>query len=325
MNPSRKSQTNIRSIFCLLALILSASAQDAQPPKSGNGPLYRVVNRTGKFTDEQCFWSLNDGKEWHSFAKEPTVPCPLGNGRLYFRLGAAPKNFRDYEACWDFIEYASENSESWHGNTTQVDTFCIPITIEMGEHKVGIAKSHRALFEQFLKDAPEPFKSCVKGDNRIIFPADATFAANGPNAHYFDAYINEVWAMYAEEKKTPSGKWTGKVVDGALIFTPVDGGKPVQCDGKPSTQDAFKGTGVLQHNPQFCAAINRHVLADPADWRNPDTFYKAEPSNWYAKFFHDHAIDRKAYGFCYDDFADQAAFFSGKGKEVVVTLFWDSE
>jgi len=36
-------------------------------------------------------------------------------------------------------------------------------------------------------------------------------------------------------------------------------------------------------------------------------------------------LGKKAYGFCYDDVAEQAAFFSGKGKEVVVTLRWDSE
>ena len=40
------------------------------------------------------------------------------------------------------------------------------------------------------------------------------------------------------------------------------------------------GTGVLATNPQFCAAINLHVLADPADWRKADAFYKSEPCNW---------------------------------------------
>jgi hypothetical protein len=258
-------------------------------------------------------------------AKEPTVPCPRGNGRLYFRLGAAPKDMGDREAYWDFIEYASENSESWHGNTTQVDAFCIPITIEMGDKKVGIIASRRALFEQFRRDAPEPFRSCVRGDWWIVSPCAADFGVGRPHANYFDAYVAGVWAMYAQEKKTPSGKWIGKVVNGALTFTPVGDGKPVTCARKPTTQDAFMGTGVLAANPQFCAAINRHVLADPADWRNPDAFYKAEPCNWYAKFLHEHSIDRKAYGFCYDDVAEQAAFFSGKGKEVVVTLYWDAK
>jgi hypothetical protein len=67
------------------------------------------------------------------------------------------------------------------------------------------------------------------------------------------------------------------------------------------------------------------VLADPGDWHNPNAFYLAEPCNWYAKFLHEHSIDRKSYGFCYDDVAEQAAFFSGKGKEVLITLYWDAK
>ena len=285
---------------------------------------YKFVNRTGgKFTDEQCFWSLTSGRDWHSFAKEPTVPCPRGNGRVYFRLGAAPRNFNDREAYWDFIEYASDGRDTWHGNTTQVDAFCIPITIEMGEKKVGITGSRRNLFETFRKEAPAPFQTCLKGDYWIVAPCSAGFGKTGPCANYFDAYIDSVWASYAQEKQTPSGKWIGKVSDGTLSFTPVAGGKPFTCAAKPTTQDAFMGTGVLATNPRFCAAINRHVLADPADWDNPAAFYQAEPCNWYAKFLHEHSLDRKAYGFCYDDAANQAAFFSGKGTEVVVPLRWD--
>ena len=114
------------------------------------------------------------------------------------------------------------------------------------------------------------------------------------------------------------------MTNGVLTFTPVNSnGKPFRCERKPTTQEAFLGTGILAKNPLFCAAINRHVLADPADWNNPEAFYKAEPSNWYAKFFHENSIGKKAYGFCYDDVSEQAAFFSGKGKEVVVTLRWD--
>ncbi|HEV3145313.1 MAG TPA: beta-1,3-glucanase family protein, partial [Gemmataceae bacterium] len=139
----------------------------------------------------------------------------------------------------------------------------------------------------------------------------------------FDKYIDDVWEHYSIDKKTPSGKWIGKVTDGALTFTPVGGGKPIKCERKPTTQEAFLGSGVLATNPQFCAAINRHLLADPADWNNPEAFYKAEPCNWYAKFFHEHGIDKKAYGFCYDDVTEQAAFYSGKGKEVIITLHWD--
>jgi hypothetical protein len=306
---------------CFL-LTLTVSGQ-AREPQAADGLVYKFVNSTnGKFADDQCFWSLDGGREWLSFAKEPTARCPGGNGRLYFRLGAAPKNFDDREAIWDFIEFAYGRG-TWNGNTTQVDAFCIPITIELGNKKVGITESRQQIFEAFRKEAPKEFKACVKRDRWILSPCRAGFGKEGPNGNYFDKYIDAVWDRYSEEQKTPSGKWIGKVVNGALTFTPAEGGKSISCARKPSTQDAFLGTGILATNPQFCAAINRHVLADPADWNNPATFYQAEPCNWYSKFLHEHSIDHKAYGFCYDDAGDQAAYFSGQGQALIVSLYWD--
>jgi hypothetical protein len=304
----------------LLSLVRGGQVHQPQPAESLT---FKFVNKTnGRFKDEQCYWSLNTGKEWHSFAKEPTVPCPTGNGRVYFRLGAAPKNLDDRTAHWDFIEYAYGKGV-WHGNTTQVDAFCIPITIELGDKKVGISQSRRKLFQEFRRRAPKEFQPCAQSDVWILSPCRAGFGKGGANEQYFDSYINDVWKMYARKKQAPSGKWIGEVVDDALTFTSVAGGKALRCARKPTTQESFLGTGVLASNPQFCAAINRHVLADPADWHNSAAFYKTEPCNWYASFFHEHGIDKKAYGFCYDDVSDQAAFFSGNGREVVVTLYWD--
>ena len=52
----------------------------------------------------------------------------------------------------------------------------------------------------------------------------------------------------------------------------------------------------------MCAALNRRVFANPADWYRPAAFYPAgQRANWYAKFWHDHSIDQLAYGFAYDD------------------------
>ena len=291
--------------------------------EANNGLSYVFVNKTnGKFADDQCYWSLDAGRTWHSFAQEPAALCPRGNGRVYFRLGAAPRNFNDFTAYWDFIEYAYGGS-TWNGNTTQVDAFCIPITIELGNRKAGISESRAKLFEAFRNEAPQEFKACVKGDAWILSPGRAGFGKSGPNGHYFDRYVDEVWDRYAREQKTPSGNWTGAVADGALTFTPVNGGKPLRCARKPNTQEILLGTGVLGRNPQFCAALNRHVLADPADWKTPAKFYQAEPCNWYAKFLHQHALNHKCYGFCYDDVSEQAAFFSGKGDRLTVTLYWD--
>jgi hypothetical protein len=307
------------------ALLTAFVAADvhAQPAKKAE-MLYRFVNATdGQFADADCFWSMNNGKDWNSFEKKPTAPV-VGNGRVYFRLGPAPKNFDDRTTYWDFIEYNFAKG-IWYGNTTQVDAFCIPLTIELGDKKFGITEPRSKLLETFKSEAPSEFKGCVKAGKWIMSPCRAGFDENGPYAHYFDKYVNEVWAQYATQKKTPSGKYLGRVAGQALTFTPVAGGKekPLVCTRKPTTQEIFLGTGVLAQNPAFCAAFNRHVAADPADWRDASKFYAQEPSNWYSKFLHEHSLGNKAYGFCYDDYADQAAYFSGKGPEVVVTLRWD--
>jgi hypothetical protein len=293
-------------------------------PDESDHLFYTFVNKTnGKWTDDQCFWSLDGGKEWHSFAKEPTVPCPEGGGRVYFRMGDAPKNFDDRAAYWDFIEWNYKVGGNWSGNTTQVDAFGLPLTIELGDKKVGINESRSKLFAAFLKDCPEPFRDCVKGDYWILSPARAGFRKGGPHGDYFDKYVDEIWDTYTAKKETPSGKFTGEVVGTALTFTPKDGGKAITCESKPSTQDILLGEGVLGKNAAFCGAFNRHVAADPADWRDVSKFYQAEPCNWYAKFLHEHTIDHKCYGFCYDDASEQAAYFSDKGKTLVVTFYWD--
>jgi Beta-1,3-glucanase len=307
----------------LLAALVAADVQ-AQPAKKAD-MVYRFVNATGgKFADADCFWSTNNAKEWHSFAEKPTAPI-VGNGRVYFRVGAAPKNLDDRTAFWDFIEYNFAKG-TWYGNTTQVDAFCIPMTIELGDKRFGITEPRSRLFQAFKSQCPPEFKECVKGDKWILSPCRAGFGDKGPHAHYFDKYVDEIWAQYATEKPTPSGKFVGKVDGQALTFTQAEvNGKPVKftCTRKPTTQEILLGTGVLGQNPAFCAAFNRHVAADPADWRDASKFYAQEPSNWYSKFLHEHSIDKKAYGFCYDDYADQAAYFSGKGPELTVTLYWD--
>ena len=312
----------------LYAVLVAAFSLVFAGPGFGQGMHYKFVNKTGgKFTDDQCFWTSNGGSSWHSFAKEPTLPCG-GNGRLYFYVGdQKPKHFGDFSTYWDFVEY-NFGGGTWYGNTTQVDAFCIPITIQLGDMKYGIEGNRAKLFKEFREKCPKEFKECVKGDLWILSPCRAGFDKGGPHANYFDKYVDEVWEMYSTEKKTPSGKYIGKAdKNGALTFTPVDGGpkaKTFSCPRKPTTQEILLGTGVLGGDPAFCAAFNRHVAADPGDWRDPSKFYQAEPCNWYSKILHEYCIDKKCYGFCYDDYAEQAAYFAGKGEELVITIFWDT-
>jgi Beta-1,3-glucanase len=308
-------------VVTLATLIFSPSlfAADDAPAN-----FYSIVNNTnGKFTDEQVSWTLN-GKTFTPLSQSSGAPAKMGGGgRLYIKLTG-----NDGETYKDFIEF-SHNKAGWFGNTTQVDAFVIPMTLEVFDadgtsKKVGITESRTALFQAFKKETPAEFQSCVEGTKQIVSPHRADFRPGKTNADYYTKYIDDVWQTYATETKTPGG-WTGQVVDGALIFTPPNGGKPFKCPRKPTSEEAFLGSGILGGLPVFCAAINRHVLADPADWHNRDKYYLAGPANFYAKFWHDHSINGKAYGFCYDDVNQQDTLIHApKPTKVVITVNWDS-
>lgn len=300
----------------------------SQASAAASTNFYQFVNATGKFTDDQISWSFGEAGPYTTFAQARNAPPKIGGGgRMYFKIEVPATAGGKPQVYKDFIEF-THNRTGWYGNTTQVDEFVIPITIELFEangtsQKVGITESRAALFAAFKKDAPKEFQSCVQGLDRIVSPYRADFRKGMTNGNYFDRYINEVWAMYATEKTTPGG-WTGKVVEGALIFSKA-GEKDYVLRQKPTTQDVLLGEHELAKSAPFCSAINRHVLADPGDWRNRAAYYQTEPYNFYAKFFHDHSLRNLAYGFCYDDFGEQAAYFMGRNPvKLVVTLRWDA-
>ena len=81
---------------------------------------------------------------------------------------------------------------------------------------------------------------------------------------------------------------------------------------------------MLAQDPNHCAALNRHVAQLPqAQWNTPSLYYQASPANWYAKFWHDHAINHLAYGFPYDDVAGQSSFISHADPQwLLVAVGW---
>ena len=52
----------------------------------------------------------------------------------------------------------------------------------------------------------------------------------------------------------------------------------------------------------------QHIPA--AQQQTVSNFYRAAPANYYARFWHNHAIAGKAYGFPYDDAADQSSYIA---------------
>ncbi|GAA1995569.1 discoidin domain-containing protein [Catenulispora subtropica] len=249
-------------------------------PPAQNVLMLKILNRTnGKYPDSQVYWSFNG--QTHSIADQPYFDMPVNSsGRMYFYLGS-PNS-----AYYDFIEFTVGPSQ-FNGNTTRVDAFGLKIAmrlhthdgydVQVGETQSVFAEDRATTFQRFIDAVPQQFKVLAQSQApyRIIAPgSDPGFQAGGANANYFTAYANSAGV-------------------------------------NESTQNIFGCAGSMAGDPTMCAALNRHVATLPASQQaDPNQYYLAAPANYYAKFWHDNAINGLAYGFPYDDVDGQSSYIS---------------
>lgn len=262
-------------------------------PAANNAVEVKILNRTnGKYPDSQVYWSFNG--QVHSIAEQPYLDMPANSaGRMYFYLGSPTS------AYYDFIEFTVGNNV-FNGNTTRVDAFGLKLAMrlhakdgydtEVGENRATFAEDRTATFQRFTGAVPDQFKvlAQTQAPYRIIAPgSDPSFRQGGVNANYFTSYAQSVGVTAA-------------------------------------TSDIFGCAAALAGNPTMCAALNRHVATLPAAQQaDPAQYYKAAPANYYAKFWHDNAINGLAYGFPYDDVAGQSSFVSHAAPQwLLVAVGW---
>ncbi|KAF1009659.1 MAG: Beta-galactosidase BoGH2A [Luteibacter sp.] len=238
---------------------------------------------------------------------------------------------------YDWYEFTWGDNGIWI-NTTQVDQFSIPLTLDLygdgktNHQKAGITETRDQIFTEYNKEVPAEFQIANLGPDtvRILAPGKDAFDAGKPQAHYYDAYIDQMWQYYENHtlKMTIGQKeFEGVVVDGVLTFQHTNWSTFHEQDepegmlfnvSKPSTQDVLEGKGNLanSHDPwgvegqleaQLCGAFNRHVVDDVSKWKDDSQYYLQAPSNYYSRFWHAHSIDGKAYGFSYDDVSDHSS------------------
>jgi hypothetical protein len=262
-------------------------------PAAQNVVMLKILNRTnGTYPDSQVYWSYNG--QVHSIADQPYVDMPVNSaGRMYFYLGSPSSQF------YDFIEF-TVGADVFNGNTTRVDAFGLKLAmrlhsrdgydVSVGEDQQTFAEDRAVTFQKFVDAVPSPFKvlAQTQAPYRIIAPgSDPSFRTGGVNAGYFTPYASS-----------------------AGVNAP--------------TSDIFGCAGTLAENPGMCAALNRHVATLPqSQWSDPAQYYQAAPANYYAKFWHDHAINHLAYGFPYDDYAGQSSFIShGSPQYLLIAVGW---
>ncbi|MEV5409036.1 beta-1,3-glucanase family protein [Thermopolyspora sp. NPDC052614] len=262
-------------------------------PAAQNVLMVKVLNRTnGQYPDSQVYWSF--GGQTHSIAEQPYIDMPANTaGRMYFYLGSPNSRY------FDFIEF-TVGPDHFNGNTTRVDGFGLKLALRLRAHDgydvvVGddyptFQESRSATFQKFVNEVPAEFKQLgqIEAPYRIPAPHhSALFRPGGAQQNYFTAYA-------------------------------------AQHGVNATTEEVAGCSGPLRENPTLCAALNRHVAGlSPAEQADPARFYRAAPANYYAKFWHDHGIRNLAYGFPYDDSADQSSFVShADPRHLLVAVGW---
>ncbi|HEY1016656.1 MAG TPA: beta-1,3-glucanase family protein, partial [Herpetosiphonaceae bacterium] len=265
-------------------------------PVANNVLTFKFLNRTnGRYPDSQVFWSFNG--QTYSIAERPTFDMPANSaGRMYFYLGSPNSQYSD------FIEF-TVGPDVFNGNTTRVDWFGIKLAMRLrandgydmavGEDYATFAEDRAVTFQKFINEVPAEFDHLAQIKAPYMIPApgkmgDTAFLPGGSRANYFTSYAQSVG------------------VNNASIF------------------DIMACAGPLANNAQLCAALNRHVAHLPvAQQSNPANFYQTGPANYYAKFWHDHSLQKLAYGFPYDDYAEQSSFVSRQDpKWLLVAIGW---
>ncbi|GEB49725.1 MULTISPECIES: glycoside hydrolase family 64 protein [Streptomyces] len=255
-------------------------------PPANNELTVKIANQTnGQFPDDKVFWSFNG--ETHSIAEQPYIDLPaVEAGRIDIHVGSPDSEYTD------FVEFTIKDGV-FYGNLTRVDGYVLPLAMrlhsedgqnqEVGEDYELFKQSREDTFKQFSGEVPEEFQGLVDGDKKIEAPrSGADFAPGGKYENYFNDYAQSVGV-------------------GA------------------STQEIFACSGPLSEDPAGCAGLNRHVAELPEDQQaDPANFYKSAPANYYAKFWHDHSIDNRSYGFPYDDAEGQDTLVTSDNPEYLV-------
>jgi len=276
-------------------------------PAAKNVMMFKFLNRTnGKYADSEVYWSFKSGaiSETHSIAEQAMYDMPANSsGRMYFYICAAGDS-----ACasdptkskyFDFIEHTI-GAKQYNGNTTRVDAFGLKIAMRMhcadnfeatvGEDYETFLEDRAVTFQKFIDFVPAEFKPLAQPPHapyRIVEPGAGGFNKGGAYEHYYDAFVDQLWAAngITIAKPGPNGSGLGSYPDlSAAIYRHVG-----------AVAGAFDATGKL---------------TDKRLWTNSATFYQTAPAHYYAAFWHLHAIDGKAYGFPYDDVGSYSTYIS---------------
>ncbi|MBQ6569584.1 MAG: hypothetical protein IJL87_04955 [Clostridia bacterium] len=316
-----------------------------------------TISKNGRMCADICYTvaecsyvympNITSGRMYFSYGDQVYITINTdGDGNIGY-AGPDLNNTSDpnQDVLFEFIEFTVTDGVYW-GNTTRVDFYSFPIVTrlvgtggfvnspgdaDVYDMTVGDIGTRAQTFAAFNAEVPANFRTLIT-DKRIMAPCKSTFNEGQPYGSFFESYINQFWSMYQNNPFTfncDAGSFTCYTSGDYLYFT-SSGGQSGRVS-KPNTQEVLEGKGNLASGTsielvveaQLCAAFNRGVATDPANWGNANAYYQNGTSNLYSGFWHDHSVDRYAYGFCYDDVFDHSTLLHySKPKALIVDLRW---
>lgn len=189
---------------------------------------------------------------------------------------------------------------------------------------------------QAQKDGKPWDKLVVQRDGqnfRVMNPSHGD-AVGADFSGYYEPYVDQVWQKYSSgsdafqlDTQAGPGVLSGKVnSSGELVI----GDEAFQ---KPNTLDIFgcntgpftTGSSATRNAiiPRLAAGFVRSTfVAQTQQPSDPSTYYLVDPTNHYCRIVHERNLDKKGYGFAYDDVQPEGgADQSGKVNDGAPALF----
>ena len=267
------------------------------------------------------------------------------SGRLYFSYGAplslgltrgglvqpAPWNAGDPNASTllDWSEFTYDAGGLWL-NSSQVDQFAIPheVSVTGADGRTrrtgGLSPARFASAVAEILAAPGFGRTAMcAGDGsllRVLSPGKAT-ATGRMDPAYLNPAIDAAWSgaggviRIAPFGADPARTYVGRGAGSQMTFTDSTG-RLVAAFGKPTSLDVWECAGALTAPNDavvgpiartLCAALHRGTLGSGAvePVTDPAAFYRVAVSDHYAGAIHAAMSDHLAYGFAFDDVANQ--------------------
>ncbi|KAG9627279.1 glucanase B, partial [Aureobasidium melanogenum] len=175
----------------------------------------------------------------------------------------------------------------------------------------GVCADMRA---QAQKDG-KPWDKLIVQENgqdfRVLNPSHGD-AVGASFAGYYEPYVDEVWNYYSTDSRNFTlntqagpGVLDGKVSNNQLLIGQEAFDKPSTADIFGCNSGSFTTGSDATRNaiiPRLAAGFVRTTLVSQAQQpSDPSTYYQTDPTDHYCRIVHEHNLDKKGYGFAYDD------------------------